>query len=91
MPHSPGSQSDVPAQQFEGADFGANEWLVEEMFDQYQQDPDSVDATWAEYFRATGSGAGTNGTSQPAARASAPAQPAAAPAPKPAQQPAQQA
>ncbi|MBI2245058.1 MAG: multifunctional oxoglutarate decarboxylase/oxoglutarate dehydrogenase thiamine pyrophosphate-binding subunit/dihydrolipoyllysine-residue succinyltransferase subunit, partial [Nocardioides sp.] len=91
MPHSPGSQSDVPAQQFEGADFGANEWLVEEMFDQYQQDPDSVDATWAEYFRATGSGAGTNGTSQPAARASAPAQAAAAPAAKPAQQPAQQA
>ncbi|MDI6909646.1 multifunctional oxoglutarate decarboxylase/oxoglutarate dehydrogenase thiamine pyrophosphate-binding subunit/dihydrolipoyllysine-residue succinyltransferase subunit [Nocardioides sp.] len=91
MPQSPGSKSDVPAQ-FEGADFGTNEWLVEEMFDQFQQDPDSVDATWAEYFRAQGTGAGTNGTSQPAASATAPAPPAAA---KPAQQaaakPAQQA
>ena len=90
MPQSPGSKSDVPAQQFEGADFGANEWLVEEMFDQYQQDPGSVDANWAEYFRAQGTGAGTNGTSPTALSTSAPARQAttapAAPAAKPVQQ-----
>ncbi len=27
-------------------DFGANEWLVAEMFGQWQQDPDSVDKSW---------------------------------------------
>jgi multifunctional 2-oxoglutarate metabolism enzyme len=72
--------------QFEGADFGANEWLVEEMFDQYQQDPDSVDATWADYFRATGNGngAGSNGTPHPGASASAAAGAPAKPAAKPA-------
>ena len=80
MPQSPGSHSDVPAPQFEGADFGANEWLVEEMFDQYQQDPDSVDATWAEYFRANGNGAANNGTPHPAAGASAPVAAPAKPA-----------
>ncbi|HEY0949303.1 2-oxoglutarate dehydrogenase E1 subunit family protein, partial [Nocardioides sp.] len=60
MPQSPGSHPDVPSTQHEGPDFGANEWLVEEMFEQYQQDPDSVDATWAAYFRANGNG--SNGT-----------------------------
>jgi 2-oxoglutarate dehydrogenase E1 component len=30
-------------------EFGANEWLVEEMHDRYQQDPSSVDPTWAAY------------------------------------------
>ena len=27
-------------------DFGANEWLVAEMFSQWQQNPDSVDKSW---------------------------------------------
>ena len=39
----------------EGADaFGANDWLLEEMYEQYTADPDSVDATWAEYFKTHG-------------------------------------
>ena len=36
------------------ADFGANEWLVDEMYERYQQDPNSVDRAWWEFFRARG-------------------------------------
>jgi 2-oxoglutarate dehydrogenase E1 component len=36
------------------ADFGANDWLLEEMYAQYIADPSSVDATWAEYFKSHG-------------------------------------
>ncbi len=32
-------------------DFGANDWLVDEMYEQYLQDPNSVDPTWIEYFK----------------------------------------
>ena len=32
-------------------DLGANEWLVDEMFEAYQKDPNSVDPAWIEYFR----------------------------------------
>jgi multifunctional 2-oxoglutarate metabolism enzyme len=35
-------------------DFGANDWLLEEMYEQYAKDPSSVDETWAEYFKAHG-------------------------------------
>ena len=35
-------------------DFGANDWLLEEMYEQYTADPDSVDATWVEYFKTHG-------------------------------------
>ncbi|MDQ3421958.1 MAG: multifunctional oxoglutarate decarboxylase/oxoglutarate dehydrogenase thiamine pyrophosphate-binding subunit/dihydrolipoyllysine-residue succinyltransferase subunit [Actinomycetota bacterium] len=31
--------------------FGANDWLVEEMYERYQQDPGSVDQTWADLFK----------------------------------------
>ncbi len=31
-------------------DFGANEWLVEEMYDRYRADPSSVDAAWHDFF-----------------------------------------
>ncbi len=51
MPQSSGNQS--PEQP--SADFGANEWLVEEMYDKYQKDPGSVDPTWVKYFQANGS------------------------------------
>ncbi len=34
------------------ADFGANDWLIEELREQFQADPGSVDDTWAAYFRA---------------------------------------
>ncbi|MFH8662000.1 multifunctional oxoglutarate decarboxylase/oxoglutarate dehydrogenase thiamine pyrophosphate-binding subunit/dihydrolipoyllysine-residue succinyltransferase subunit [Streptomyces afghaniensis] len=74
------------------ASFGANEWLVDEIYQQYLQDPNSVDRAWWDFFAdykpgaaaasapagtAAAGAAGT--TAQPAAPA-APAQ-AAAPAP----------
>jgi len=31
-------------------DFGANEWLVEEMYERYLADPNAVDAAWHEFF-----------------------------------------
>ncbi|WP_028642475.1 multifunctional oxoglutarate decarboxylase/oxoglutarate dehydrogenase thiamine pyrophosphate-binding subunit/dihydrolipoyllysine-residue succinyltransferase subunit [Nocardioides sp. URHA0020] len=66
MPQSPGSQSDLTS-----ADFGANEWLVEEMYDQYQRDPGSVDPTWATYFKTNGHLDGGNGANGSADKASA--------------------
>ena len=29
---------------------GPNEWLVDEMYDQYREDPNSVSASWREFF-----------------------------------------
>lgn len=64
------------------AAFGANEWLVDEMYERYQQDPNSVDKAWWTFFKDYTPGdqrpvtkASTNGAA-PAAP-SAPAQPAA--------------
>ncbi|MCX2732198.1 multifunctional oxoglutarate decarboxylase/oxoglutarate dehydrogenase thiamine pyrophosphate-binding subunit/dihydrolipoyllysine-residue succinyltransferase subunit [Saccharopolyspora sp. NFXS83] len=37
--------SSSPASQF-----GPNEWLIEEMYEQYLQDPTSVDSAWHEFF-----------------------------------------
>jgi 2-oxoglutarate decarboxylase len=83
------------------ADFGANDWLLEEMYEQYAADPNSVDETWAEYFKAHGAPASGDGhgaateerQSQPS-RAAAPEAERnertvtkAAPAPAPAQTP----
>ncbi|HYN29699.1 MAG TPA: hypothetical protein VES95_07505, partial [Dermatophilaceae bacterium] len=31
--------------------FGPNEWLVDEMFQQYKQDKNSVDRAWWDFFR----------------------------------------
>ena len=30
--------------------FGQNQWLVDEMYERFRTDPDSVDASWHEYF-----------------------------------------
>lgn len=79
------------------AAFGANEWLVEEMHERWQKDPDSVDQAWVEYFSGgsagNGSAASSNG-SAPAAKteqkpAQKPAQTSAQTAQKPAQKTAQ--
>ena len=43
--------------------FGANEWLVDEMYEQYQRDPNSVDKAWWDFFKQHGQGA----TARPAA------------------------
>ena len=52
-------------------DFGANEWLVEEMYDQFTADPSSVDETWAEFFRKGGYGSSNGNGSSPAKAGSA--------------------
>ena len=43
-------------------DFGANEWLVEEMRERFDQDPGSVDPSWRSYFEGGGSGNGSSPT-----------------------------
>ena len=77
------------------AGFGTNEWLVEEMYQQYLADPSSVDHAWHEFFADYRPGspldggvrdepAGANGNgSAPATSAAKPAAPAPAPAPAP--------
>jgi 2-oxoglutarate dehydrogenase E1 component len=62
-------------------DFGANSWLVEEMYEQFRADPASVSEAWREFFSDYRSM--TNGAQTIAAPAS-PASPAPASAPAPA-------
>ena len=59
------------------SDFGTNEWLVDEMYERYREDPSGVDDTWAEFFRdRDGAGRKSNGAAaqKPADRSKAPAQ-----------------
>ena len=66
------------------ADFGANEWLVDELYEQYQKDRDAVDPAWWDFFegyKPETSGAATNGdatTHTPPGRPAEQAAPAAA-------------
>ncbi len=81
----------------EDTDFGANDWLLEEMYEQYQADPSSVDQVWVAYFRTHGApgnppagdsdGTGNATNTAHATTAPAPAQ-AAKPAPAAAAAPA---
>ncbi|MFD3733241.1 multifunctional oxoglutarate decarboxylase/oxoglutarate dehydrogenase thiamine pyrophosphate-binding subunit/dihydrolipoyllysine-residue succinyltransferase subunit [Streptomyces sp. NPDC058632] len=80
------------------AAFGANEWLVDEIYQQYLQDPNSVDRAWWDFFADYKPGApqgpapvnnaatGTAGTRT--AASATPARPATAPAAPAAPQPA---
>ncbi|MFC3582942.1 multifunctional oxoglutarate decarboxylase/oxoglutarate dehydrogenase thiamine pyrophosphate-binding subunit/dihydrolipoyllysine-residue succinyltransferase subunit [Streptantibioticus rubrisoli] len=70
--------------------FGPNEWLVDEIYQQYLQDPNSVDRAWWDFFADykpgtdTGSAVATpppTGTAAPAAPAPAPAAPSTPPEP----------
>ena len=63
------SASNTPANHF-GGSFGPNEWLVDEMYERYQQDPSSVDKAWWEFFAdytPPAQGATSNGSAAPAA------------------------
>jgi multifunctional 2-oxoglutarate metabolism enzyme len=85
------------------ADFGANEWLVEELYQRYLADPSSVDRAWWSFFADFRPALGNNGNAgglepdalwvaqapAPAAPPQAPAAPPQAPAPPQAQAPAQ--
>ncbi len=82
MPQQQTSPSEQPS-----SEFGANEWLVEEMYEQFQRDPGSVDPSWAAYFKTNGAGSGNGAASAPAASApaaSATATKGPAPSPSPA-------
>ncbi len=47
--------------------FGANEWLVEEMYERYRKDPQSVDKVWWDFFDKDGAPGGNgNGVSKAA-------------------------
>ncbi|SMF54173.1 multifunctional oxoglutarate decarboxylase/oxoglutarate dehydrogenase thiamine pyrophosphate-binding subunit/dihydrolipoyllysine-residue succinyltransferase subunit [Streptomyces sp. Amel2xC10] len=86
------------------AAFGANEWLVDEIYQQYLQDPNSVDRAWWDFFAdykpgaaaaapaaagtAAAGAAGTTTPAAPAAPAPVPAPAAAPPAATPAPAPA---
>jgi multifunctional 2-oxoglutarate metabolism enzyme len=45
----PVSVPNTPANHF-GGSFGPNEWLVDEMYERYLQDPTSVDKAWWDFF-----------------------------------------
>ena len=62
-------------------DFGPNQWLVDEMYQQYKDDPASVDQEWRDYFNK-----GSIPTPEPHAAANSASSPAAA-APSPAATP----
>lgn len=71
------------------ADLGANEWLVEEMREQYDKDPGSVGPQWAAYFGGTSSNGSRNGTDAAAPSKSAPSKSAPQASKGPAKAPAQ--
>ncbi|SDL67062.1 multifunctional oxoglutarate decarboxylase/oxoglutarate dehydrogenase thiamine pyrophosphate-binding subunit/dihydrolipoyllysine-residue succinyltransferase subunit [Tessaracoccus oleiagri] len=58
-------------------DFGANAWLIDEMREAYQEDPQSVDESWRTYFAKESGGGATEG-----------AKPVEKPTPKAAERPA---
>ena len=72
--------------------FGQNEWLVEEMYRKFREDPSSVDPSWHEFLvdyspEPTTEAQPTTGNGQPAqapapAAPGAPQEPAPAPSPK---------
>ncbi|MFF4831869.1 multifunctional oxoglutarate decarboxylase/oxoglutarate dehydrogenase thiamine pyrophosphate-binding subunit/dihydrolipoyllysine-residue succinyltransferase subunit [Streptomyces sp. NPDC001315] len=83
-PQSPSNASSIStdadqAGKNPAAAFGPNEWLVDEIYQQYLQDPNSVDRAWWDFFADYKPGAATSPA--PAATAAAGAAGATAPAP----------
>ncbi|MFE5982089.1 multifunctional oxoglutarate decarboxylase/oxoglutarate dehydrogenase thiamine pyrophosphate-binding subunit/dihydrolipoyllysine-residue succinyltransferase subunit [Streptomyces wedmorensis] len=62
------------------AAFGANEWLVDEIYQQYLQDPNSVDRAWWDFFADYKPGTSETPAAPAATTPSAPAAPQAGPA-----------
>ncbi|WP_338932133.1 multifunctional oxoglutarate decarboxylase/oxoglutarate dehydrogenase thiamine pyrophosphate-binding subunit/dihydrolipoyllysine-residue succinyltransferase subunit [Streptomyces netropsis] len=85
-PQSPNTSSVSTDQDGQGkspADvFGPNEWLVDEIYQQYLQDPNSVDRAWWDFFAdyKPGKDTGSAAAAPPAPPGAAPATPAAQPA-----------
>ncbi|MDA3027410.1 MAG: multifunctional oxoglutarate decarboxylase/oxoglutarate dehydrogenase thiamine pyrophosphate-binding subunit/dihydrolipoyllysine-residue succinyltransferase subunit [Actinomycetota bacterium] len=64
--------------------FGANSWLVEEMYERFIADPDSVGESWKEFFDDYQSVAPANANAHHSNGSASAAQPAAAPTAQPA-------
>lgn len=63
------------------AEFGANEWLVDEMYEKYVADPSSVDRTWwpvLEQYHQSKTQGGQPATTEAAAAPASPAEPVSA-------------
>ncbi|MEV6555465.1 multifunctional oxoglutarate decarboxylase/oxoglutarate dehydrogenase thiamine pyrophosphate-binding subunit/dihydrolipoyllysine-residue succinyltransferase subunit [Nocardia sp. NPDC051756] len=74
----------TPAVSSSTSQFGQNQWLVDEMYQKFKQDPSSVDESWHEFLADyTPEATGDSGNSSAAPAAAAPAQ-APTPAPAPA-------
>ena len=70
----------------QAAEFGANDWLVDEMYEKYRRNPESVGPSWQEFFAdyaGRGNGRAPETAGEAAAAELRPVQ-AAAPAPTPA-------
>ncbi|MGW0531601.1 multifunctional oxoglutarate decarboxylase/oxoglutarate dehydrogenase thiamine pyrophosphate-binding subunit/dihydrolipoyllysine-residue succinyltransferase subunit [Streptomyces sp. NPDC003032] len=94
-PQSPSNSSISTDQDGQGKDpaaaFGPNEWLVDEIYQQYLQDPNSVDRAWWDFFADYKPGVGASVAAAPAkpagdaaAGAASPSTPATPAAPAPA-------
>ncbi|WP_043674344.1 multifunctional oxoglutarate decarboxylase/oxoglutarate dehydrogenase thiamine pyrophosphate-binding subunit/dihydrolipoyllysine-residue succinyltransferase subunit [Streptomyces xylophagus] len=78
------TESDQAAGKNPAAAFGPNEWLVDEIYQQYLQDPNSVDRAWWDFFADYKPGAASAPTSTSAGTAAAGAAGTTTPAPAPA-------
>ena len=63
-------------------DFGANDWLVDEMYEHYLQDPSSVDPEWVEYFKSNKPGTPASATQTSSATQNSSANKGVPPVPK---------
>ena len=69
----------VAAADGQGSGFGANSWLVEEMYEQFGADPASVGESWREFFadyRSQAPSVGAAAATSPAVQAGAGPSPA---------------
>src|SRR2546430_189014 len=62
----------MPEKPQTSAAFGPNAWLVDEMYEQYRQDPKSVSESWQEFFADYTSPGGARGQDAAPTRATAP-------------------
>jgi 2-oxoglutarate decarboxylase len=80
--HSRGGVSSVSTQSGQQNEFGANEWYIQELYQDFLKDPASVPETWRAFladYRPEGNGSAAAASTQAAPAPPAPAPPAAAP------------
>ena len=78
----PATTQSVEAGAPDAEDFGANDWLLEEMYEQYQKDPGSVDPSWVRYFAAHGTPGQSGSTNGSAGQHPNGSEPSANPRPR---------